>query len=325
MIPSLTNCREWEFLNIENEPIINKCFKLYILGNDYAKITEEEIINSLHDINDYKNVAALGFLLLANYHFSEIDIKHKFLEGLERISKKKISPMFNLIYDETALLGILVPIKKFLFKEYYSWSKDIIFEHKKNLIERKQNYDIAIALEEFLNDANFSNKPNSDEYNVVFAWLSLERNNEKMSFSNQLNFFQKVWKVGMPYFNNQFLDCIACGVIDKLIAYKFDYGLLNIEEKYKNAVEQVKKKSNRITKLLTISIVLFTIIALLGFIYSVAIYEINSDENKWYIRTIVSLLGSSGVFIGLIKSWRKIHEIIYTRIYSHTLVKRRLN
>ena len=109
----------------DDDSFLVQCFKNYCCKN--AAIDKTVYESSIKDMNDYKTVAAIGYLLISNekWKYTLSDFK----DGLSRISKKDIKSS-TLIYDQLALVGITVAIKEHQVTDYYQWLHNIFLKRK---------------------------------------------------------------------------------------------------------------------------------------------------------------------------------------------------
>lgn len=312
--------KNWGFLFNEDETFFRKCFKLYTLGEDYVNLSDEEIEKSIVDLNDYKNVASICYLILAGYKSIKLNLLQSLEEGLDRISQKTISPTYNLVYDEMALMGLVIAVKNLKLQQHYEWLKKLLFEYKKSATLRETDYGFAELMEEYINDSNIIVGIQSDKSNLIKSWLSYEKKQENSCLTQQCELSKKIWKMGVPYFNDDFFDCLACGVIDKLIAQKFEFGVISVENNYRKAINKAEKLG-KIYAFILISVILITVAVLYIFIvYKISVYEYIKDENLWYIPAGIGVIGVIGLPIAILKNTKKI--FLWLSQYFSKLIKK---
>lgn len=295
---------------------------LVILGK--IKITEQEIIDNTKDLNDYKNVVSLGYILLTNYRYERFDINKLFLDGLNRIVKKDLASA-PIRADDIAILGMVLFVRCLRLSQYSDWVQKLLECRKSYLTIHKQNADYIDMLINLSNGENIQPLTNiKDEKQIIFhVWLMNLFGNQNDALKEQCQIIQNLWKKDFPYFDEYWLNLLTINLVDFIIESKFKNELLNIEKLYNNAVNKAKNLAKCLAVFMTMIVIAIIIIPFSFFLFQLFLYykpALNRDFIVPFARDGFGLLIGVG---GIIKH-RLIYKWWYKRIETQILKYRGL-
>jgi hypothetical protein len=303
----------------DNDPFLVQCFKYYCCKN--ATIDKTVYDNNTKDINDYRIVAAIGYLLISDKKWN--CALSDFKEGLSRISKREIKTS-TLIYDQLALVGITVAIKEYKITDYYQWLHNIFFESESYCIRSSKGTTFIKILKSYFDNQNYPDDVQL-KYKILIIWLSILSKEEKNTYKEQAELIQRAWKSEGYIFNELLYDGICAFLVDLLIQDKFEFELIPIEQKYKNAVNWCIS----IAKFwaVVITVLLISVVVGLAFYitYLAWVYEVYLNNKMWFVPLIFHIITVIGIPYGLIKNTKKINSFLKTVFFNFVMKLRRLD
>ena len=309
-----------KLLNItDNDSFLVRCFKSYCCKT--TAITETIYEANSKDRNDYKIVAALGYLLISDKKWEHI--QNDFNDGVARISKKDIKSS-TLIYDQLSLVGIVVAIKKYQIKEYYQWVESILFESEAYCIKSSKESIFTRILKAYFADQSYPANVQTKD-NVLINWLLSLSDIKRDTYKEQAELFQEAWKCDEYLFDEILYNGLCAYIIDLLIEDKFEYGLISVEQKYKNAVTRCKSIAKGWAIVIT-TILILTVVFVTAFLsYLAWNYEVFTNGAMWLLPLIIDILTVAGISFGIIKKGKLIYAFFKTELQSHIIKSRRLD
>jgi len=287
----------------------------------YSTIDEIMYDNGTKDKNDYRTVAAIGYLLLSNEKW-----KHKlsdFKDGLSRISKKDIKSS-TLIYDQLALVGITVAIKEYQIRDQYQWLHNILFETELYYVRTSRDIAFVNILKAYFDDQTYPSNVELKD-NVLIIWLSTFSKNKIDTYKQQSELLQRAWKCEEYLFNDLLYDGLCSLLIDLLIRDKFEYGIISVEQKYKNAVNCCRAIAQRWAVVLTLLLILIVVIFTVFLLYYAWSYEAFFKNRMEYVPFILQIISIIAIPYGLIKNTKKVYKNLNSRISVFLMKSRRLD
>lgn len=303
----------------DDDSFLMQCFKNYCCKN--AAIEKSVYECSIKDMNDYKTVAAIGYLLLSNEKREQI--LNDFKDGLSRISKKDAKSS-TLIYDQLALVGIIVAIKEYQVAEYYEWLHSILFEAEAYCVRSSKDTIFIKILKAYFDGQTY---PVDVQFrdSILIIWLSTFSKEKIDTYKEQANLIQKVWKCEEYLFDDILYNGICTFLVDRLIQDKFEFGIISIEQKYKNAVNHCKVIAKSWAERLTIISILVIVCLILLLSYLAWSYAVLSNDKMWYVPLIFNIISVIGIPYGLITHKKKIYDYLEPKIFSYVMKVRRLD
>lgn len=303
----------------DDDSFLVQCFKNYCCKS--VAVDKSVYESSIKDMNDYRTVAAIGYLLISNEKW-----KHTlsdFKDGLSRISKREIKSS-TLIYDQLALVGITVAIKEHQIIDYYQWLHNIFFESESYYIRSSKDTTFIKILKAYFDDQTY---PVDVQFKdkILIIWLSTFSKEKKNTYKEQAELIQRAWKCEGYLFDDILYDGLCAFLIDLLIQDKFEFGLIPIEQKYKNAVNHCKWIAKVWAIVITILLILVVVCLTVFISYLAWSYEAFSNNKMWYVPLIFQIMSVIGIPYGLIKNTKKVNTYLESMIFSRVMKSRRLD
>lgn len=309
-----------KLINIcDDDSFLVRCFKNYCCKNNVIdKVVYE---SNIKDMNDYKTIAAIGYLLISDEKWK--CALSDFKDGLSRISKKDIKSS-TLIYDQLALVGITVAIKEYQITDYYEWLRNIFFALESYCISSSKDTTFVKILKAYFDDQNYPVDVQFKE-KILIIWLSTFSKEKKDTYKEQAELIQKAWKCEGYLFDDLLYDGLCAFLIDLLIKDKFEFGLISIEQKYKNAVNRCKSIAKGWAVAITIILILLVVCLAVLILYLAWSYEVFLQNKMWYVPLIFNIISVIGIPYGVIKNTKKVKNFLESIFFSSVMKSRRLN
>ena len=296
------------------------CFKHYCCKN----ITIDKAIytSGIKDMNDYKTIAAIGYLLISNNKWDYV--LNDFKDGLSRICKKDIKS-YTLIYDQLALIGIAIAIKEYQVTKYYQWLHNVLFEAEAYCMNSSKDTIFIKILRAYFDEQPYPEVVEF-KYNVLIIWLSTFSEENKNTYKEQAELLQRVWKCEGYLFDDIFYNGICAFLVDLLIQDKFEFGIIPVEQKYKNAVKHCKRIAKNRAVVITVTIVLIIVSLTVLLLYLIwSYYREDINRKMWYIPIIINTLSIIEYLYKPIKKIKKTYTYIDEKIFRYIMKLRRLD
>ena len=161
--------------------------------------------------------------------------------------------------------------------------------------------------------------------NILIIWLSTFSKEKIDTYKEQADLIQRAWKCEGYLFDDILYNGLCAFLIDLLIKDKFEFGLISIEQKYKNAVNRCKSIAKGWAVVITIILVLVVVCLTVFISYLAWSYEVFSNNKMWYVPLIFQIISVIGIPYGLIKNTKKVYTYLESKILSRVMRSRRLD